>query len=153
MRNHSTKYSGQSKSVNESMYGLFSDITYHSRDDIREITMIPTDAYVCRVRCDGKSVYANHAFTPGDIIEICPTREIMKDALYSKDVREMVFEVKPNEQYVIPMGYCQFYEISDAFHNEPNCDYEWDAKKRAIIIRATDYIDKGALLIINIRRD
>ena len=152
MRNHSTRYSGQSKSVNESMYGLFSDITYHSRDDIREITMIPTDAYVCRVRCDGKSVYANHSFTPGDIIEICPTREIMKDALYSKDVREMVFEVIPNEQYVIPMGYCQFYEISDGYQRKPNCDYEWDPKRGAIVIRSMGYIKPGELLVINISK-
>jgi hypothetical protein len=152
MRNHSSTYSRTRKHVNESLYGLFSDLTYHSRDDIREITMVPTDAHVCRVKCDGRSVYANYNFTTGDIIEICPTREVSKDALYSKDIREMVFEVKPNEEYVIPMGYCQFYEITDAFHRESNCDYEWNEKKRSIIIRATDYIDKGTLLVINIKK-
>ena len=37
---------------------------------------------------------------PGDIIEICPTKQIDKSALYSKDMRDIVFEVERNENEI-----------------------------------------------------
>lgn len=152
MRNHSSKYQSKPGKVNESMYGLFSEMTYRNRDDIRSVTMIPTDKYIGRVYCDGNCVYASHSFTPDDIIEVCPCRSIDKASLYSKDVRDIVFEVVPGEKYVIPMGYCQFYEISDGYQRKPNCDYEWDPKRGAIVIRSMGYIKPGELLVINISK-
>ena len=74
--------------------------------------MIPTDANLCKVYSDGNSVYAQRKFYPGDIVEICPCREVSKQSLYSNDVREMVFDVDDGKRFMIPMGYCQFYDIS-----------------------------------------
>ena len=67
MRNHSSRYLSKPGKVNESMYGLFSEMTYRKKDDIRSVTMIPTDKYIGRVYCDGNCVYASHSFTPNDI--------------------------------------------------------------------------------------
>ena len=106
MRNHSSKYLTRNSELNESLYGLFKEMTYHSKDNIKSVTAIPTDKYIGRVYCDGNSVYASHSFTPNDIIEICPCRVIDKSALYAKDIRDIVFETVPGEEYVIPMGYC-----------------------------------------------
>ena len=154
MRNHSSKYLSGTRSLNErfSLYGLFTGRSYHSPQDIKGIDMISTDQYVCHVKCDGRNVYSAHKFTPGDIIEFCPCRSVDKQSLYSKDVRDMVFEVEPNEKYVIPMGYCQYYDLGDNYGKTPNCDYEWDSDRECIVIRATRKIQKGDLLIINIER-
>ena len=153
MRNHSSKYLTNCAAVNESMYyGLFGEMTYRKKDDIKSFKMIPTDKYVGHIYCDGSSVYASHSFTPDDIVEICPCMVIDKTALYSKDVREMVFETKPGQEYVIPMGYCQFYEISDGYQRQPNCSYEWDRKRNAIVIRSIGYIKQGELLVIDISK-
>ncbi len=99
MRNHSVKYLSECCQLNEALntYGMFKDVKYHTPDSICAIDMVPVDRYVCKVTCDGNNVYAAHKFNCGDIIEYCPCRNVDKSALYSKDVREMVFEVKPNE--------------------------------------------------------
>ena len=155
MRNHSVKYLSECCQLNEALntYGMFKDVKYHTPDSICAIDMVPADRYVCKVTCDGNNVYAAHKFNCGDIIEYCPCRNVDKSALYSKDVREMVFEVKPNERYVMPMGYCQYYDVVDSFNNESNCDYEWDVNRECIVIRATKKIPKGERLVINIRQD
>ncbi len=111
--------------------------------------MVPTDKYKCMVACDGKSVYANHKFYAGEIVEVCPVREISKQSLYSRSVRDMAFEVAKDE-YVIPLGYCQFYDILDGFNQEANCSWEWNSKKKTIIIRAIKKIERGEKLVLNI---
>ena len=153
MRNHSVRYLTESRHVNEKicLYGMFSAAKYRTPDAICSIDMVPTDRYVCKVTCDGQNVFAAHKFNKFDIIELCPCRIIDKSALYSKDIRDIVFEVVPNEKYVIPMGYCQYYDVTDSFEKEPNCDYEWDANKECITIRALKKIAKGDKLIIDIR--
>ena len=138
--------------VNEDFceYGLFIDDEMHGKSDIKSVEMIPTDANKCRILCDGKSVWAGATFRAGDIVETCPTRDISKTSLYSRDVRDLAFEVVQNTEYVIPMGYCQFYDIDDGMNGEPNCDWEWDAEKRVIVIRAIRKIRKGERLVLNI---
>lgn len=120
------------------------------KQHIDSIALVPTNARQCRVTSDGQHVYAAARFYPGDIIEACPVKEISMASLASRDVREMAFEVEWNKEYVIPMGYCQFYDIIDGFNTKPNCDWEWDAKKKTIIIRALTKIQKGTRLILNI---
>lgn len=97
MRNNHTKFS---------WYGLFNDEEYQDKKVIKDIKVIPTDANICNVYYDGYYVYAKQKFYPGDIIEICPTKEISKSSLYSRDIRDIVFEIEAHERYVIPFGYC-----------------------------------------------
>ena len=120
----------------------------YNKSKINKINMVPTNANQCRVTCDGKNVYANATFYPGDIIEICPTKKIDKSALYSKDMRESVFEVVPNEEWVLPYGYCKFY-LSDHL-GDGNCNYIWDPANRVIVIKAINKIPKYSKLLLNI---
>lgn len=120
----------------------------YNKSKINKINMVPTNANQCRVTCDGKNVYANATFYPGDIIEICPTKKIDKSALYSKDMRESVFEVVPNEEWVLPYGYCRFY-LSDHL-DDGNCNYIWDPVNRVIVIKAINKIPKYSKLLLNI---
>ena len=138
--------------TNAALCHLFPDLEWRDKEDVRSIKLVPTDAKQCRVRCDGETVYADARFYPGDIVEICPCREISKQSLYTRDVRDMVFEIQKDERYVIPMGYCQYYAILDSFHREPNCDWKWDAQKKAIVIRAVKKIQKGEELVLNIEK-
>ena len=115
--------------------------------------MIPSDANICKVYSDGKSVYTQRKFYKGDIIEICPCREISKQSLYTSDIRKLVFEVVPNEQYVIPMGYCQYYDISQNSSSlvlGGNCEYIWDPNRLVIVIKATKNIAKNEKLVLNL---
>lgn len=77
-----------------------------TKDHIKKIDMISPSTNACKVITDGKYVYSNVVFYPGDIVEICPTKPISKSALYSKDMRDVVFEVIPNKEWALPFGYC-----------------------------------------------
>lgn len=139
--------------INEkSWYGLFYGEEPRDKTNIKKINMIPTNVNQCNICSDGKSVYSRSQFYPGDIIEICPTRAIDKNSLYSRAVRDIVFEVIPNEEFVVPFGYCQYYDVITKHTPEPNCDYCWDPVTKTIVIRALNKIDKNTRLILNIRK-
>lgn len=151
MRHHSRIYKKEREiRLNEGWHNIFREQPKRVKKSIKGIGMIPSNAHQCRVCYDGKSVYANSKFHAGDIIEVCPCRPIERNSLYTRDVRDMVFEVEPNEKFVIPLGYCQYYNIIDGVHPEPNCDYEWNADDSTIVIRALCTIPKSTVLIINI---
>ena len=138
--------------LNEGWYGLFKDQPTRDKNHVQKINMRPTNVNICRVYSDGNSVYSNAKFQLGDIIEVCPTRPIEKNSLYTREVRDMAFEVEPDTLWVIPMGYCQYYNIIDKQHPEANCDYEWDENKKAIIVRALCTIPKNSRLILNLEK-
>lgn len=140
-------------SLNESWFDddirVYNDnIKKKNKDLISKINMLSGDANVCKVKTNGKGVFAAVTFYPGDIVEICPTRNIDKHSLYSKDMREMVFEVVANQEWVLPFGYCQYYDLCN---NDltANCCFIWDPVQRVIVIRATDKIVKNQRLVLN----
>ncbi|WQJ53265.1 MAG: hypothetical protein [Wendovervirus sonii] len=120
-----------------------------TKDKIVKINMIPTDVNACRVKFGGHSVFTNAKFYTGDIIEICPARTVGKESLYSKDMRDIVFEVIPHEKWVVPFGYCQYYKHAD-YKNDSNCSYEWDSKTGNIIIRALCNMPENTELVLQI---
>ena len=63
-------------------------------------------------------------------------------------MRESVFEVVPNEEWVLPYGYCKFY-LSDHL-GDGNCNYIWDPANRVIVIKAINKIPKYSKLLLNI---
>ena len=73
----------------------------------------------------------------------------MTENLY---ILDLVFEVEIDTTFVIPMGYCQYYDIIDRFHPEANCDYEWNPEKKVIVIRAIKPIEKRTILVLNIEK-
>lgn len=132
-------------------YGLFYDEQPRNKQNIKKIDMISTNVNQCKIYSDGYSVYANSKFYPNDIIEICPTKTIDKSSLYSRDMRDIVFETIPNEEFVIPFGYCQYYDIINNY-NMPNCDYLYDPVAKTIVIKAITKINKGDKLVLNIQK-
>ena len=139
--------------INEhSWYGLFYDQVMRDKSHIRKIEAVSTDVNQCQVFLHNNSVYANANFYPGDIIEVCPTKPIEKGLLFSRDIRDIVFEVVPNEEYVIPFGYCQYYDIPSRKNPESNCNYMWDVDGRVVVIRATSRIKKGSKLVLELTK-
>ena len=132
-------------------YGLFIKDEPKDKTKIKQVNMIPRNANQCKILSDGRSIYTGVAMFPGDIIEICPTKQIDKSALYSKDMRDIVFEVERNEKYVIPFGYCQYYDIADEKH-PANCDYIWDPNTNTIIIKALLRLPKDTKLYLNLQK-
>lgn len=121
----------------------------YSKNKIKHIEMIPTNINVCKVVTDGKKVYANVDFYPDDIVEICPTKPISKSSLYSREMRDLVFEVVPNQEWVLPFGYCKYYTLPNA-DQDANCDYLWDPISKVIVIKATCKIPKHSKLILRL---
>lgn len=139
--------------LQESLSGLFKkNRKMNDISEIKDIKFGATDLEQCNVLFREGSVWSKVKFYPGDIIERCPCREVSKSSLYSRDVRDMVFEVVPDEEYVIPMGYCQFYDIKTKRTPVHNCDYEWNPVDKTIVIRAIKRIDKYEKLVLNIEK-
>ena len=135
--------------VNESFLDLFIDKPEPkkaNKENITKISAIPSDAKQCQIYLRNNVVYAGKTFYPGDIIEICPTKQINRISMFSNDVRSIVFEIKKNDEYIIPFGYCQFYELGNEDNN--NCDYLYDANTKCIVIRATQKIMKNEKLYL-----
>ena len=118
-----------------------------NRKAIKKVKMIPKNVNVCKIYSDGKSVYAAVNFYEGDIVEICPAKSVTKSALYDNDIRKIVFEVNKDHTYVIPFGYCQYYELADDY-NPGNVDYLWDPNMQTIVIKAIKNISVGDKLIL-----
>lgn len=119
------------------------------KDDICKMECVGDDANICRVMLSNGKVYSQTKFYAGDIIEVCPCREIDKSSLYSKDMRDIVLEVEKNSTFVIPFGYCQYYDVS-GYGKEPNCEYHWDKDKKAIVITAKMRIPRHCPLVLDI---
>ena len=134
-----------------STYGIFKDEEYQNPNIIQKIEVLSDDVNQCKIYFKDGNVYSMEKFYPRDIIEICPVKYVDKSSLYSKDMRDIIFEVTPYEEYVIPFGYCQFYATStNDYDDEPNCDYIWDPNAKTIIIRATKRIPKNTKLILKL---
>lgn len=117
------------------------------KNDFVNMKLVSTDANKSRVYTDGKSVYAYKSFLPGDIIEICPCKVFSNQSLYSREIRDLVFEIA-YDKFAMPFGYATIYDLA----NDPslaNCDYFWDANTECIIIKATKKIKKGERLFLN----
>lgn len=142
------------KDINESWFD--EDLLYYNnrlkekchKEDVKKINAIPTNANICKVVTDGKAVYSATTFYPNDIVEICPTKNIDKSSLYSNDMRELVFEVVPNKEWVFPFGYCKYYSEPNIIE-KANCTYIWDPIQRVIVIKALTKIPKYSRLILN----
>lgn len=117
------------------------------KNDFVNMKMVSNDANKSRVYTDGKSVYAYKTFMPGDIVEICPCKVFSDQSLYSRELRDLVFEIAYNK-FAMPFGYATIYDLA----NDPllaNCDYLWDANTECVIIKATKRINKGDKLWLN----
>ena len=77
---------------------------------------------------------------------------ISQESLYSKDMRDIVIEVEKYKTYVIPFGYCQYYDISNTLY-DANCSYEWNTDKKVLIIRALRNIEKGEKLCLKDKKN
>ena len=124
------------------------EIKEPNRSAIKKVHMIPKNVNVCKIYSDSKHVYAAVNFYEGDIVEMCPSQLVTKSALYDNNVRKMVFEVDKDNTYVIPFGYCQYYDLSDEYKT-PNVDYIWDPNINTIVIKALRKIKAGDILVLN----
>lgn len=151
------KHNIKKKSLNEyNFLDLFRDLQRggprpkKDKAHIIKIQPIPKTANVCKIYSDGQHVYSQVRFRKGDIIEICPVRTISRSAVFDYDMKQLIFEVEKDLVYVIPFGYCQFYDIKDDNNILPNCDYIWDPNRQVIVITAKTDILPGSKLILEI---
>ncbi len=101
------------------------------------------------------SIYAGKHFSKGDIVEICPTRYVSGQDLYSRSIRNISFVIEKEQNiYAIPFGKAIFYKNSVETGFPGNVDYEFrevlnDSRIDGyIIIKATRNIRKNTELIL-----
>lgn len=119
----------------------------YDKNTLRRIEPVTTTQLQCNIKFAKRHVWSNCSFGIGDIIEVCPGRKISGDALYSREVRDIAIRVGDGE-YVIPLGYCQFYDVEDAQNPVPNCKEEWNPRTKCVIIRAIADIPKDTILVL-----
>lgn len=128
---------------------LFKSFPFKELDpkDIVKVSPMTPKGNQCKVLYDGDKVYSTCVFHPGEIVEICPCKVVDDSALYSRDMRDIVFEIVPKKKYACPFGYAQYYEVSNDEH-QANCDYLYDQNTNSIVIKALKRIPKNAVLIL-----
>lgn len=101
-----------------------------------------------------KRIYSGLNFLAGDIIEECPVKKLRADAMYSRDIRDLAFQLYPDkEEYGLPMGYANYYATAYDVKDVPNVDYEYDPSEGIIRIIAIRNIKKGDLLVLRVGED
>lgn len=101
---------------------------------------------------NGKMIATDYLF-PRDIIEKDPVQILSKSDMSSRKVRDMAFEIVPNLEWGIPVGYCGLYRRSDEVSLKPNVEYQYDKTNQMIIIKAIERIPKGTELILKVKND
>jgi hypothetical protein len=107
----------------------------------------PTKCYY-----DGECVKSGTEFCDGDVIEQSPVKFIGSDELYSKNIRDLAFEVdRSKNMFCIPFGNAVFYRTSFDTRREPNATYTFDvdSPNPTITIIATTRIHCGDEIILN----
>ncbi len=97
----------------------------------------------------GRGVYAGHAFSPGDSIEICPVIVISPEdraIIHHTKLHDYYFAWGDNQKYAaIALGYGSIYNHS----RKPNAQFTLDLRRRHIIIECIDRIEVGDEILIN----
>ena len=101
-----------------------------------------------------KKVYSGVNFLEGDIVEECPVKELRGDAMFSRDIRDLAFQLYPDKEiYGIPFGYVNYYATAYDVKDIPNVDYGYDPKEGIIRVVAIRNIKKGDLLVLRVSED
>lgn len=114
---------------------------------ITKVELWDSNRRLNQIKCLRNKVIANTKFFKGDIVEAAPVITLSHEDLYSKNIRDIVFDISPGK-FGIPLGYSSIYRTSADTRNEPNIDYKYDIENNELIFVATKNIDKGEELII-----
>lgn len=143
--------SNQEKSSNEILKK--EKLEQEIKDSIRKIEPWEYDRRINKVQYQNGKMISTEQLFPRDIIEKDPVKPLTKSDLSSRKVRDMAFEIIPNLEWGIPIGYSCLYRRSDEVSKEANAIYEYDKRNQMIIIKAIDRIPKGSEIILKAKHD
>ena len=82
-------------------------------------------------------MYAGIRFTAGDVVEVCPLKEMTQKDLYSKNIRDCVFPLDSEKGlYGLPLGYANCYRKDREAGKPGNIVYEYNETNNTIIFTA-----------------
>lgn len=130
------------------MIDPFDNKDYKNKEVFKSIKPADINQGSYKFMMKGGSLISNAALWNGDIIEVCPCKEISGD---SPDHDSLCFVV-PGEDgkdvKIIPLGYALYYHKKSP--KQPyNCDYVYDKDLKSLTIRAVAPIKPGDKLILN----
>lgn len=138
----------EKKNVYDEVYESFDmDMIGYKELPFTGILPLGEDENICKISLKDDDVYARTLFNSGDIIEICPCKKVSKESLYSREMRELAFRTynKGEEEYVVPLGYIQYYSLGDL---NANCDFIYDESKNKVLVKSIKPIRPGEKLIL-----
>lgn len=107
-----------------------------------------------KIMCKNGKMYAGILFTSNDIVEECPIKELDDVDMYSRNIRDISFELVPNSnRYGIPYGYANVYATSVDRKCEGNIDYEYIPENNFIRFYAIRTIKPNEELILRVSDD
>lgn len=101
---------------------------------------------------DGK-MFSGVNIEKGGVVEICPVIPIDKTALCSRSVRDIAFEISPNDEWGVPMGYANMYRTTEQTGTSGNIDYEYPEMSDVMRFVAIDDIKPNDELVLRVEED
>lgn len=161
--NKNTNYFDKLNKINESFSNPFSDIenenisditiTEKKHDDlIKGVELWDKRKRLNQVAYQNNKMLAINKLFKGDIVESAPVIILNQNDLYSKNVRDIVFDISPGK-FGVPLGYAALYRTTLDVNKEPNIDYEYNIENNELNFIALKNIDKGEELIIKADND
>lgn len=121
-----------------------------TKTDIKRISLWNCETPAKAVYTDGKML-AGKYFMMGDVIERCPIKYMHEDDLYSKNIRDNVFPIDPeNGLYAFPLGNALCYRNSNEAGKPGNITYEFDDSTDCLVFTALKKIHKGDELVLQV---
>ena len=151
--------------MNEGFYNPFTDVMKVKTNSsdvlsiVPEITQTPKkDSYIKDIKiwdsnvngkilCKDGAMYAGINFIPGDIIEECPIKMLNASDMYSKNIRDISFEVSDGV-YALPYGYANCYKTTYDSGKIGNIDYDYKVGDNIIKFYAIKRIKPNEELVL-----
>lgn len=118
---------------------------------IKDVKLWDSNKRLNQIKYFNKKMYANTNFYKDDIVEEAPVIILSNEDLYTKNVRNIVFDISPNK-FGIPLGYTSLYRKSSDTNKESNLDYKYDIENNKLIFIAKRNISEGEELIIDVNK-
>ena len=115
---------------------------------IKDVKLWNCNERLNKIKCVNNKIFANTKFFKDDIVEEAPVIILSNEDLYTKNIRNIVFDISPNK-FGIPLGYTSLYRKSSDTNKKHNLDFKYDLENNKLIFIANRNIDEGEELIIN----
>lgn len=109
----------------------------------------PSNSIIYRAGSDGGRMISKTYFQKGDIVETAPITILKKGDLYSRNIRDLVFQLDDDgEIFGLPAGYANCYRKDIEAPTEGNIRYKYDENTNTLVFTAISVIKPGTEIVL-----